>query len=179
MGKFKLYSIRNIFTPSQRSGDLPVPAPVVSSSSSSANSSAKDNAHNEMDRTLESLRQRYIVLQKDYLQVATECRDMDALLKDMRSALFNLRVAIQSFEDYEISPLSETTNILHQYKARLRECSDDATSKSHIHLFIVIHVLIDFTSWQHCYKSFHNSLRHNQWKSFNNNNKKNIPWKVS
>jgi hypothetical protein len=100
-----------------------------------------------MDRALESLRQRYIALQRDYLQVATECRDMDALLKDMRSALFNLRVAIQSFEDYEISPLSETTNILNQYKGRLRECSDEATCKSLSPMFFFLLVSFHFMTF--------------------------------
>lgn len=65
-------------------------------------------------------------LQRDYLQLSTECRDMDTLLKEMRSAMFNLRVALQSLEDYEISPLSETTYMGHQYQLKLQQCIQNA-----------------------------------------------------
>ena len=94
----------------------------VNSSSAGSSSNTLDNEEQELDRTLLRLRNNYLKLQKDYLQLSTECRDMDTLLKEMRSAMFNLRVALQSLEDFEISPLSETTYMVNQYQLKLQQC---------------------------------------------------------
>jgi hypothetical protein len=63
---------------------------------------------------------------------------MDTLLKEMRSAMFNLRVALQSFEDFEILPLSETTYVINQLQMKLQECSQNAQGNIFSFLYILI-----------------------------------------
>ncbi len=99
---------------------------VERNSEESLNGDLVFHDNSNLDKTLDRLRTQYQALQADYIHYASECRDMDALLKDMRTSLFNLRVAIQSFDDYEIQPLSETTQILNQYQSQLHRCGQEA-----------------------------------------------------
>ncbi len=118
VGKFHLYAARNLIV--QNDGS------VERNSEESLNGDLVFHDNGNLDKTLDRLRTQYQALQADYIHYASECRDMDALLKDMRTSLFNLRVAIQSFDDYEIQPLSETTQILNQYQSQLHRCGQEA-----------------------------------------------------
>jgi hypothetical protein len=102
-----------------------------SSSSSNNNNNAipdqiEDAEEIELTKTLEKLREKYLMAQGEYLHLSSECRDMDTLLKEMRNAMFNLRVALQSLEDFEILPLSDTTYMITQYQQKLQQCQQDA-----------------------------------------------------
>jgi hypothetical protein len=99
MDKFELYAKRNIFS---------IPADANNSSSSSSNSS--NAGDNSTDTDLMSARERYMELQSACQRAQGNCDDGDALLKDMRSALFNLRVNSQVIEEYEIQPLSKSVS---------------------------------------------------------------------
>jgi hypothetical protein len=114
LNKFQLYAAKNVLYQDEEC--------VVDRTWKSAQSSEM----NDLDQTLQRLRSHYTVLHSDYIHHAAECRDMDTLLKDMRTSLFNLRVAIQSFDDYEIQPISETTQIVNQYLSQLRHYGQEA-----------------------------------------------------
>lgn len=129
--KFQLYTLRNIFNPPTNINPLSM-TPLQESSSSSNNNNnvipdqIEDAEEIELTKTLEKLREKYLTAQGEYLHLSSECRDMDTLLKEMRNAMFNLRVALQSLEDFEILPLSDTTYMITQYQQKLQQCQQDA-----------------------------------------------------
>jgi hypothetical protein len=108
MDKFRIYSMRNIFVPV---------APGASSSSSKVST--------ETDAQLSALREQYLTLQAENRVLADSCRDTDLLLKDMRAALFTLRVGAQAFDDGDIQPIAETVaNITQNREKLLQLCSE-------------------------------------------------------
>lgn len=130
LGKFQLYAAKNVFYSNQPTKEAKSTTEgLIQTSSNDQMYISSEN--NDLDRTLQRLRNQYAALHADYIQYASECRDMDALLKDMRTSLFNLRVAIQSFDDYEIQPLSETTQILNQYQSQLQHYGQEAEGACH------------------------------------------------
>ena len=54
-----------------------------------------------------------------YQQLSDECRDSDLLLKDMRSAMFHVRVGQQVLEENNRQPFDETVGSLVQYHQAL------------------------------------------------------------
>lgn len=106
MKKFGLYSQRNVF-----SGVLD------NKSGSSASSDAE----------LAALREKYLEVHSEYCRLTLECADYAVLLKDMRNALFQLRVSAQVFDDYSVMPLADTVAQVTQQRANLEEMCAKAT----------------------------------------------------
>ena len=113
LDKFELYAKRNIFV-------VPVDAGVGAEN--------VDNADRNVDQELTGVRERYIELQGVCQKLKGDCDDGDALLKDMRSALFNLRVGSQVLDEYEVQPLSKTATDIAQHKESLEELNKKATN---------------------------------------------------
>jgi hypothetical protein len=120
MDKFRIYSMRNIFVPV---------APGASSSSSKAIST-------ETDAQLAALREQYLSLQAENRVLADSCRDTDLLLKDMRAALFTLRVGAQAFDDGDIQPIAETVGNITQNREKLLQLCVEANGESIDYLLI-------------------------------------------
>jgi len=113
--KFEIYAARNIFVP------------AAPSSSQSSSSRAPSTA---TDEQLQSLRVQYLTLQSELLGLVDSCRDTDLLLKDMRSALFTLRVGAQAFDEGDIQPIAETVANITQNREKLLKMCDDANGES-------------------------------------------------
>jgi len=101
-GKFELYARRNIFC-----------MPEIGKSSGAGGSGATEQAD------VEALKAKYSELQDDCSRLAEETNNLDSLLKEMRSALYNVRVAAQSLESKDQSNLAETVASLNNQKTAL------------------------------------------------------------
>ena len=104
MGKFDVYCNRNIFVPS---------------SSSSSNSVFK--METAVSSELEQLRQKYMTLRSQYMDLSASTKAATLFLQDMRSTLFHIRVGAQVLEEYNVQPLAETMATLTQQKIALEE----------------------------------------------------------
>jgi len=104
MDKFDVYCNRNIFVPS---------------SSSSSNSVFK--METEVSSELEQLRQKYMTLRSQYMDLSASTKAATLFLQDMRSTLFHIRVGAQVLEEYNVQPLAETMATLTQQKIALEE----------------------------------------------------------
>lgn len=124
MTKFMLYAVRNVFTPQQ--AQQQATAPVASSSSSDA----RDSELDALEAQLAAMKDKAVQAERDYLTMANKCRDMDHLLKEMRNALFTLRVASQSFEELGSHNLDEAAALIQQYKLKLQQCTEQANGKA-------------------------------------------------
>ena len=113
LDKFELYAKRNIFV---------VPTNI------SANEESVGNVDQNINEELFKVRERYIELQASCQKLKGDCDDGDALLKDMRSALFNLRVGSQVLDEYEVQPLSKTAIDITQQKESLDELNKKASA---------------------------------------------------
>jgi vacuolar-type H+-ATPase subunit I/STV1 len=117
---FELYVKRNIFT---------IPKRDVSSEitpSSSSTSTSVPNKSTELDILTEEvhkIRAKYLSLLEMRERLSNECSDNDRLLKDMRSALFHLRVGAQVLDEHSLQPLDETVKNLMDEKESLIELS--------------------------------------------------------
>ena len=115
MGKFELYATRNIFV-------LPQDGAGGSSSSSSSSSSTsgggsrgsggssssgEDASLEEITAEVDKLRAKYHELQATHTTLTTETRDGGVLLRDMRDAIYKVRVGSQVLEDHNVVPLSD------------------------------------------------------------------------
>jgi Mis12 protein len=131
MKKFGQYADRNIFV---------LPQPAQSSRASTADTEAAIKAEMEaMTAEIHELRSKYASLKEAHSVLSRECRDADLLLKDMRNALFNLRVGAQALETNQVQPLAETVAIMEQHKQALMQLSWRALElnnqmKQHAHL---------------------------------------------
>jgi len=97
MDKFELYALRNIFS---------LPAAAADSNAALASKQSLDKVSHELEQT----RQKYLQMQAQKNQLTMECEQGEALLKDMRSALFTMKVGSQVLEEYEVAPLDATVN---------------------------------------------------------------------
>jgi hypothetical protein len=113
MDKFRIYAMRNIFVPCSQSGSV-YASPGMSS---------------KTDEQLSTLRQQYLQLQAENRTLADSCRDTEVLLKDMRSALFTLRVGAQVFDDVELQNIAETVAYITHNKQQLEKMCAEATGK--------------------------------------------------
>ena len=113
MDKFEMYAKRNIFA-------------IPSDSSTKIGSGGDSN--NSVDSDLMTARERYMELQSACHKVQGSCEEGDALLKDMRSALFNLRVGSQVLEEYEVQPLSKSYQELSEKSGDLEDLAKRAES---------------------------------------------------
>jgi hypothetical protein len=113
MDKFRIYAMRNIFVPCSQSGSV-YTSPGMSS---------------KTDEQLSTLRQQYLQLQAENRTLADSCRDTEVLLKDMRSALFTLRVGAQVFDDVELQNIADTVAYITHNKQQLEKMCAEATGK--------------------------------------------------
>lgn len=79
----------------------------------------------ELNKEIDILKKRYLQVFSEHQQLLYECSDMDLLLKDMRSALFHLRVGAQVLESNNES-LEDTIQSMVKEKAILKELSSRA-----------------------------------------------------
>lgn len=116
---FELYSYRNIFTvpPAPASRDR-----KESTAALATIQSQLDNITNEV----ESLRTKYLEVYSEHTRLLNECSDNDLLLKDMRSALFHLRVGSQVLDEYDVQPLDDTIKSILEGKQALANLSSRA-----------------------------------------------------
>ena len=105
MDKFELYALRNIFT---------LPSPEESS-----HVLASRQALNSATKEVDKLRQDYLKAQAKHNELQYECYESELLLKDMKSALFNLRVGSQVLDEFQVRPIADKADTLNQKKARL------------------------------------------------------------
>jgi len=98
MAKFELYALRNIFT-------LPVAADT---SAAAATKQSLDKVSHEVEQT----HHNYLKMQAQKNRLAIECDQGEALLKDMRSALFTMKVGSQVLEEYSVAPLDTTVSFI-------------------------------------------------------------------
>ena len=96
MGKFELYALRNIFS-------LP-------SAAESTAAVASKQSLDKVSAELEQTRQKYLAMQAQKNRLAMECVQGEALLKDMRSASFTMKVGSQVLEEYAVAPLDTTVS---------------------------------------------------------------------
>lgn len=141
---FEAYVRRNIFT-------LPQPEPSSSSSAAAPSSSDKYSTTPspadlsqqllQLSDEIKSIRSRYLNLQQEHLRLLNECSDNDKLLKDMRNALFHLRVGAQVLDEHNIQPLDEAVRNMVDQKDQLiaysqRAAELNAQIRSGLHLDI-------------------------------------------
>ena len=105
MNKLELYALRNIFT-------LPNPeeSPAVL---------ASRNSFDESIVELDNLRSKYMAIQSQHNILKHECDQGEVLLKDMKQAMFNLRVSQQVLDEYNVTPLSSTVTELNAKQLQL------------------------------------------------------------
>jgi hypothetical protein len=115
MNKFSVYVNRNIFVlPSEQQ---------QSSSVASASGAAKHGESDPLTEELERLREKYLLIRQTHAMLSNECRNADLLLKDMRGALFALRIGAQALENHQVQPLNEAWAIMEQHKQKLSDLS--------------------------------------------------------
>jgi hypothetical protein len=69
------------------------------------------------------LREKYLLIRQTHAMLSNECRNADLLLKDMRGALFALRIGAQALENHQVQPLNEAWAIMEQHKQKLSDLS--------------------------------------------------------
>ena len=111
MNKFDVYCDRNIFVPS---------------SSSVFKMETEDTVSSE----LEQLRQKYMTLRSQYMDLSASTKAATLFLQDIRASLFQIRVGAQVLDEYNIQPLAETMATLTQQKVALEELCGKALELS-------------------------------------------------
>lgn len=112
LNKFSIYADRNIF--------VRAPLPVAKIPESSE---VPKSALEILSMEVESLKDSYISRREELVKLSNGCKDGDLLLKDMRKALFTIRVGAQTLDECNVQPLSETVATLEQYEQTLRALS--------------------------------------------------------
>jgi hypothetical protein len=112
LNKFSIYADRNIF--------VRTPLPIINI----PEPSGKPNTTLELlCAEVESLKDVYTSRREELVKLSNGCKDGDLLLKDMRKALFTIRVGAQTLDECNVQPLSETVATLEQYEQTLRALS--------------------------------------------------------
>jgi hypothetical protein len=112
LNKFSIYADRNIFVRTPLPGTkIPEQLEVPKS------------ALEILSMEVESLKDVYTSRREELVKLSNGCKDGDLLLKDMRKALFTIRVGAQTLDECNVQPLSETVATLEQYEQTLRALS--------------------------------------------------------
>ena len=117
LDKFEVYCKRNVFVPLQN-----VTSPPESSTSTQNISAELETLTSEID----SLKIRYLDLRQSQNKLSAECRETDLLLKDMRHAMFRLRVGSQVLEEHNIQNLADSMSSMVQYRQTLNKLTQNA-----------------------------------------------------
>jgi uncharacterized membrane protein YgcG len=128
MHKFGMYADRNIFV-------LPTPAAAAASGSSSSSSgggggggggrSSSGNGGDDktelqhLSEEAERLREKYVSLRQKHATLLTDCANGEAMLKDMRATLFDLRLSMQADDMAQLMPFPESIATMAHNKQRL------------------------------------------------------------
>lgn len=112
LNKFSIYADRNIF--------VRTPLPITNKSESLE---VPRSALEMITTEVESLKDSYISRREELVKLSNGCKDGDLLLKDMRKALFTIRVGAQTLDECNVQPLRETVATLEQYEQTLRALS--------------------------------------------------------
>lgn len=109
---FELYIRRNIFKLPRLDQEpgISQPMPVQKSYSKQLE---------ELDKEISAIKARYLETHQRHRTLLNECGDNDRLLKDMRSALFHLRVGAQVLDENNLQPLEETVRAIVEQKEHL------------------------------------------------------------
>ena len=133
LDKFEVYTSRNVFLPTLK------PIPVSNSTavaSSGASGSRPHAAELEvLTAEIDGLKARYLDLRAAHSRLSNECRDADLLLKDMRNAMFHLRVGSQVLDENNIQSLEDSVASLTQYRLALTKLTKTAEGES---IFVII-----------------------------------------
>ena len=116
MDKFDLYSRRNIFT-------------IKDDSLTYMESDISSNIIDERIEETKKLSSELLELRQTHSNLATECKEVEQILADMKSSLFGLRVGAQVFEQLNIQPLSEAVANIVENKRNLLELVEKASGK--------------------------------------------------
>ena len=125
MKKFAVYADRNIFIANQQSP----PSSATQVNDKDELMKAELKAATE---EVQSLKEEYLSLRANHVQLASECRDGDLLLKDMRKSLFTIRVGAQTLDECKVQPLIETVAILEQHQQTMVDLTARANGKKNI-----------------------------------------------
>lgn len=112
LNKFSIYADRNIFV------RTPIPA-----SKTLVSAEVPQSALDLISLEVASLKESYISRRVELLKLTNGCKDGDLLLKDMRKALFTIRVGAQTLDECNVQPLRETVATLEQYEETLSALS--------------------------------------------------------
>lgn len=107
---FELYIRRNIFTLPRIEQDSTITVPTQKSFSKQLE---------DLDKEISTIKARYLETHQRHRALLSECGDNDRLLKDMRSALFHLRVGAQVLDENNLQPLEETIRAIVEQKEQL------------------------------------------------------------
>lgn len=125
LAKFQIYTIRNVFRNEASSSS---PLKKSESTSSAAATAAGDEAEiQQLNETLESMRQEFLNMHQEWSKITAECQDMDALIKDMRATSFSVRLSIQEMDQqFDSQSLADTTTAVSEQRNRLLELCKEA-----------------------------------------------------
>jgi hypothetical protein len=112
LNKFSIYADRNIFV------RTPLPVTNIPEQLEEPKSALEI-----LSMEVESLKDVYTSRREELVKLSNGCKDGDLLLKDMRKALFTIRVGAQTLDECNVQPLSETVATLEQYEQTLRALS--------------------------------------------------------
>lgn len=119
MKKFELYSKRNIFT-------------------SPSEERVTEDVKTTTDRSLaESQREHYASLLAENTRLHAECSQKEALLADMTSALFHIRVGTQAFDMYDVNPLEDTLEGTQEKSMQLESFIKRATGETYMYIYVL------------------------------------------
>jgi hypothetical protein len=101
-----------------------------------------DISSNIIDERIEEtkkLSSELLELRQTHSNLATECKEVEQILADMKSSLFGLRVGAQVFEQLNIQPLSEAVANIVENK-RNKENKRKQNKKKYIYIYIYIYI---------------------------------------
>lgn len=136
MKKFSTYADRNIFVASETTQRTEA---AVSDQRAKSSKEQLDIITDEV----EALKETYLTLRANHIQLTNDCKDGDLLLKDMRKSLFTIRVGAQTLDEFKVQPLIETVAILEQHQQTMTELSSRAKGTYVVKLFkILVHSIL-------------------------------------
>mmetsp|Transcript_34802 Transcript_34802/g.33116 ORF Transcript_34802/g.33116 Transcript_34802/m.33116 type:complete len:254 (+) Transcript_34802:143-904(+) len=109
MEKFGSYADRNCFVQSKK--------PAVIAEDKKSKTDLINIELTAVSTEVDLLREEYLLLRSTKDQLASECKDGDSLLKDMRKTLFTIRVGAQELQT--IQPIVEIIAVLEDHKKSL------------------------------------------------------------
>lgn len=117
MDKFELYAQRNIFA---------LPTDTVWGEGATDESKNASGGGEGIDNQLAEAHNRLLEIQSKYFTLKTDYEDGELLLKDMREAIFQLKVGQQVLDEYSVQPLSKFSGNMSQQQESLQALTEKA-----------------------------------------------------